>query len=76
MALLGKTLILWMDEILHHFETMVETLVCWYLQGNRIIPAFLRWCEMDFVHPSTVCVDASVSRAPAESDAIRGHGRS
>ena len=21
------------------------------LQGNRIIPGFLRWCEMDFVHP-------------------------
>ena len=28
-----------------------ETRVCWYLKENRIIPRFLRWCEMDFVHP-------------------------
>ena len=26
------------------------TIVCWYLPGNRIIPGFLRWCEIDFVH--------------------------
>ena len=44
-------IILWMDEILHHLETMVETIVCWYLQGNQQKPGFLRWCEMDFVHP-------------------------
>ena len=25
------TSILWTDEILHHFDTMVETNVCWYL---------------------------------------------
>ena len=30
-----------MDKTLHNFETVVETMVCWYLQG------FLR-CEMDF----------------------------
>ena len=30
--------------ISHHFETMAETIICWYLQENRIIPAFLRWC--------------------------------
>ena len=30
-----------------------ETIVCWYLQGNRIILGFLRWREMDFVHPRT-----------------------
>ena len=35
----------------HHVETMVETIAGWYLQGNRIIRAFLGWCEMDFVHP-------------------------
>ena len=28
-----------------------ETIDCWYLQGNRLILGFLRWCEMDFVHP-------------------------
>ena len=31
-----------MEGILRHFETMVETIVCWYLQGNRNIPEFLR----------------------------------
>ena len=25
-----------------------EPNVCWYLQGNRLIPRCLRWCEMDF----------------------------
>ena len=29
-----------MDEILHHFETMGEAIVCWYLQGDQIIPGF------------------------------------
>ena len=43
--------LLWMDKILHHLATMVETIVCWYLQDNRFIPGLLRWCEMDFVHP-------------------------
>ena len=28
-----------------------ETAVCWYFQADRIIPWFLRWCEMDLVHP-------------------------
>ena len=37
-----KVVLLWMDEILHHFETMQNH--CWYLQGNRIIPGFLRLC--------------------------------
>ena len=36
----GKSL-LWMDEILHH----LATIVCWYLQGNQIIPGSLRLCE-------------------------------
>ena len=39
--------ILLMDEILHHLETMVETIVCWYLQGNHQKPGLL-WCELDF----------------------------
>ena len=26
--------ILWMDEILHHFEAW-ETIICWYLQENH-----------------------------------------
>ena len=30
----GAPLLL-MDTILHHFETMVETIVCWYAQGNQ-----------------------------------------
>ena len=28
-----------------------RNIVCWYLQGRSIIPGFLLWCEMDFVHP-------------------------
>ena len=27
--------ILWMGKILHHLETMVDTIVHWYLQGNH-----------------------------------------
>ena len=27
--------IVWMDTILHHLATMVETIFCWYLQGNH-----------------------------------------
>ena len=37
-----------------HLETMVETIVCWYLQGNRVIAGLLGWCEMGFVHHSIV----------------------
>ena len=37
--------------MLYHFQTMVETIVCCYLQGNQHIPVFLRWCEVDLVHP-------------------------
>ena len=39
---------LWMDETLHHFETLGNHS---YLQENHQKPGFLRWCEMDFVHP-------------------------
>ena len=40
--------ILWMDGIRsHHFETMVETTVCWYLQGNHPRISLVQ----DFVHP-------------------------
>ena len=38
-VVLGNPLLealLWMDEILHHFETMVEAMACGYLQRNRI----------------------------------------
>ena len=45
--------LLWMDTI--HFaplgNTMAETIFHWYLQGDRIMSGFLRWCEMEFVHP-------------------------
>ena len=39
-----RGVLLWMDEIRFapRNETMVETIVCWYLQGNRTIPGFLR----------------------------------
>ena len=42
--------LLWMNEILHHFETMGSH--CWLVfTGESFIPGFLEWCEMDFVHP-------------------------
>ena len=37
----GCPSILWMDEIMHHCETMVETMVCWYLRGSHQRPGFL-----------------------------------
>ena len=38
----------------HHLEeTMVETMGL--LAFTRVIPGFLRWCEMDFVHPHYGC---------------------
>ena len=43
----------WMDDILHHFETMVETIVSWYLQENHPTRLSPRWCEMDSVHPQS-----------------------
>ena len=30
-------------------ETMVETIVCWYLQGNH--HSRVSWAVQDFVHP-------------------------
>ena len=47
----GKTApLLWMDKIRsHQIKTMVETVVCWYLQGNHYPMALIWWCDMDFV---------------------------
>ena len=42
-ASLGRD-ILWMDEIRSHFETMVETIVCWFFTGESSL-------VQDFVHP-------------------------
>ena len=41
-----------MDEILHHLETMGNP---WFVGICRAIniPKFLRWCEMDFIHPQS-----------------------
>ena len=38
----------WTKSISHQHGTPL--IVCWYYKGT-IIPGFLRWCEMDFVHP-------------------------
>ena len=46
--------LLWMDKILHHLETMVETIVGWYLQGTHPNPGFLRWCVGWISQRSTV----------------------
>ena len=31
-------------------EKLWEIIVSWYLQGNRIIPGFLRWCRNSSIH--------------------------
>ena len=39
----------------------------WHLQGNQTNPGFLRWCEMDFVHPqqpNTCGFPRSVGKPP------------
>ena len=44
--------LLWVDEILHHVVEIMEN--HFLLHGicrGIIIPGFLRWWEMDFVHP-------------------------
>ena len=43
-----------MDEILHQIEAMVETAVCWCLQGNHQKPGFLKVVRTEFVHPQYV----------------------
>ena len=44
--------LLWMDEILHHFKTMVETTVGWYLHGNH--PSRVSEVVRNGFRPSTV----------------------
>ena len=41
-SIVPKANLRWMDDFLHHFETMVEAIACWYVQGNQTIPGFLR----------------------------------
>ena len=41
-------LILWMDEILHRFETMRNHVLFGIYKGIYHSVGFLRWCEMDF----------------------------
>ena len=43
---------------------MVETIVCWHVQGNPPSRPSERWCETDFVHP------------PYVPDLARGHAGS
>ena len=40
----------WAKSTSHHFDTMVETIICWYLQGNEQKPGCLRWCRISFIH--------------------------
>ena len=41
----------WTKSVSHRLQTKVDTTSCWYVQGNGLLPGFLRRCEMDFVHP-------------------------
>ena len=57
-------LILWMDEILHHFETMGKPLRLFVFTGESSETRFLRWCLGGFRnHPQflTRCKYAGVS---------------
>ena len=45
-----RQVLLWMDKILHHFESMGNHYMLVFT-GGIILPGFLGWCEMDFVHP-------------------------
>ena len=41
--------ILWMDELLHHFATMVEAIVCWHLpEESTHSRVSERWCGAGF----------------------------
>ena len=56
-----------MDEILHRFETMVETIVCWYLQGSHHSRVSER-CEVESgTHPHGFPGE-TISEAPGAGD--------
>ena len=42
--------VLWMDEILHHFEAMGNHCLLVFT-GNQTIPGLLRWCRILSIHP-------------------------
>ena len=47
--ILFRSVILWMDELLHHFETMGEAIVCWYLRWG--IESFqVRFMDFATIH--------------------------
>ena len=55
---------------------MVETVVWWHLQGNHQKPGFLRWCEVDFVHPQywpLSLLSVEVTNTTAESPQLHLH---
>ena len=66
-----KPPILWMDAILFTWKPG-ETIACWFLQGKRIIPGFLR-CEMEFVPPqylrkgAVICFRVDEQRKPEDA---------
>ena len=50
----------WTKSTSHHFETMVIHCFLGIYRGI-IIPGFLRWCEMDCVHPQNCSEDGHAS---------------
>ena len=53
----------WTKTVSHHFEAMGNENGCWYLQGNQIIPGFVRWCKISSIH-SMVCRTANWTPTP------------
>ena len=45
---------LWMDKILHHFETMGNHCLLVFT-GNQTIPGLLRWCRILSIHSMATC---------------------
>ena len=48
------TELLWVDEILHHFETIANHCLLVFTLGKHRPAGFFRWCEMDFAIIHTV----------------------
>ena len=68
-SIFPKGILLWMDKILHHLETMVETIVRWYLQGVESLRwVSERWCAMDFATTHGMVV---LEQASQEEEGLR-----
>ena len=59
----GANHLLWMDEILHHFETMLVG-----IYRGIVIPGFLRWCKILSTHSINWCRSSSIHSIDDDDD--------